>query len=202
VPWNVAPAGWDTDALAAAWRVARPFPHVILDDLVSLERLDGLRAALAVEPHARFQSEIYDHHASREPMLHPTLRAFTAELGAADALAAVERISGRAVSAIEARSYVYAAGQFLLPHTDCRPESRRAVAFAYYLTPGGGCEGGELELFDCTLEGGQIATAVPSTLVPHRPNRLVLFDVGLASLHQVREVLRGSRLSVAGWYLS
>src|SRR5258708_7920683 len=96
---------------------------------------------------------------------------------AAAALATVERITGKPVARVEGRSYVYGAGQYLLPHADHRPGVARAVAFAYYLTPAGGCEGGDLELFECAIEGGEIVSATSAKAVAHHPNRLVLFDV-------------------------
>ena len=37
-------------------------------------------------------------------------------------------------------------------------------------------------------------------LVEPRPNRLVVFEVSELSLHQVREVMSGLRLSLAGWF--
>jgi hypothetical protein len=45
-----------------------------------------------------------------------------------------------------------------------------------------------------------VASAERALTVEHRTDRLVLFDVGIATLHEVREVLRGGRLSLAGWY--
>ena len=34
-----------------------------------------------------------------------------------------------------------------------------------------------------------------------RENRIVIFEVTPASLHQVREVVRGARVSLSGWFL-
>jgi Rps23 Pro-64 3,4-dihydroxylase Tpa1-like proline 4-hydroxylase len=65
------------------------------------------------------------------------------------------------------------------------------LAFAYYLPTPAPPEGGELELF----RGFESARVIEP-----RPNRLVVFDVGDGTLHQVREVLAGLRLSLAGWF--
>jgi Rps23 Pro-64 3,4-dihydroxylase Tpa1-like proline 4-hydroxylase len=189
-------------SLAAAWRAARPFPHVIVDGLLSVEDLSALRQAVAREPHFPGHGELYEHMASGEPMTHPTLRAMQDALGAPETLAAVAAITGRAVSRVDMRSYVYLAGSYLLPHTDHRPDpgDARQVAYAFYLMPGETFDGGALELFACDVEGGEIVATRPETAIAPRENRLVLFDVSPLSLHQVREVTRGGRVSLAGWF--
>jgi len=40
----------------------------------------------------------------------------------------------------------------------------------------------------------------PAGQIEPRPNRLVVFEVSEASLHQVREVIGGLRISLAGWF--
>jgi len=37
-------------------------------------------------------------------------------------------------------------------------------------------------------------------VIEPRANRLVVFDVSDGSLHQVREVVSGLRISLAGWF--
>ena len=62
-------------------------------------------------------------------------------------------------------------------------------------------QGGELELFRCEVDdAGEIVATAPAARIAHRPNRLVLFDVSATSLHQIREVTSGARLSLAGWF--
>jgi Rps23 Pro-64 3,4-dihydroxylase Tpa1-like proline 4-hydroxylase len=64
------------------------------------------------------------------------------------------------------------------------------------------CVGGELELFACEMNGDDVVHARSAQLIEPRANRLVLFDVSTASLHQVREVLAGTRVSLTGWFLA
>jgi hypothetical protein len=190
---------WDVAALGESWRQARPFAHVVLDDLVPSDALDGLRRAVAEEPHWPNRGEIYDMMASALPTAHPTLRSFEGALGGADGLAAVRAITGKAVERIEMRSYVYLAGQYLLPHSDCRTGMGRLVAYTFYLWQGP-MEGGELELFACDMDGGLVVATRPALTITPRANRLVLFDVTPATLHQIREVRSGARLSLSGWF--
>lgn len=193
-------ARWDVAALARAWSTAQPFPHVVLDDLVAPETLQTLLLAVSQEPHYPNRGEIYDFMASGPEVVHPTLRAFQAALSAPEMLEAVRAISGRAVASADLRSYVYMPGSYLLPHADSRASLRRLVAFAYYLYTKE-CEGGELELFTCEMNGDEVVHATPAQRIEPRDNRVVLFDVTPASLHQVREVLAGHRISLTGWYL-
>lgn len=190
---------WDATALAESWRSARPFPHVILDGLLAPEELQELREEVAGTPHYPNHADFYEMMVSSED-LGPALTAFRASLdGPGREL--VARVTGKSPSRVELRSYVYLAGSYLLPHDDLGPSQvGRIVAWAYYLLPRERCEGGELELFDCTLDGDEIVGATAALRIEPLENRLVVFDVSPRSLHQVREVTSGGRVSLSGWF--
>jgi hypothetical protein len=196
------PSRWDAAALAASWRDAHPFPHVILDDLVTPARLQALREAVAREPHLAESSDFHEFMASGLPVQNRPLLELAEELGGAGMRELLARVTGKRVGRMELRSYVYLAGSYLLPHTDHRPGLGRLLAYAYYLVGAERCEGGELELFACDLEGEDVVATTPAATIEPRANRLVVFDVGLATLHQVREVTSGGRVSLAGWYFA
>lgn len=193
-------ARWKLDELARAWSAATPFPHVVIDELVDPETLQALLVGVSQEPHYPNRGEIYDFMASAPEVAHPTLRAFQSALGSPETLAAVRAISGREVRSVDLRSYVYLPGSYLLPHADSRASLGRLVAFAFYLYTKD-CAGGELELYTCEMAGDDVVHATPAQRIEPRDNRVVLFDVTAASLHQVREVLAGHRISLTGWYL-
>ncbi|MBL0214460.1 MAG: 2OG-Fe(II) oxygenase [Myxococcales bacterium] len=193
-------AGWDIAELSRAWASASPFPHVVLDDVVAPDTLSTLLQAVSQEPHWPNRGEIYDFMASGPTVAHPTLQALHAELGSPPVLEAIRAISGRPVTSADLRSYVYVPGSYLLPHADSRASIGRMVAFAYYLFTEG-CEGGELELYACEMAGDELISARSAHVVMPRANRMVLFDVTNASLHQVREVTAGNRVSLTGWFL-
>ncbi len=194
-------AAWDVSALAEAWRAAQPFPHLVIDGMVNDDDLAALREAIGREPHDAEHSEIVDCYASQPQLQDPTLAAFAAAMGSPEVLAAVRAISGKPVTTVEMRSYCYITGGYLLPHTDGALRAGRQVAFAAYLSLDEQCVGGELELFRCALDArGDIVAAEPETQITHRGNRLVLFDVSASSLHQIREVTAGARISLAGWF--
>lgn len=190
----------DARALATTWAAAAPFPHLVLDDVVVEADLEALRAAAAIEPLYLERSELVDARGSAPTPWHPTLAALAAALATPATLAAVGAISGRAVTRVEARSYLYLPGHYLLPHTDSGLGLGRQVAFTLYLGPHAEVAGGELELFRCTLVRGELTAAAPAVRIPYRSGRLVLFEVSDRSLHQVREVTAGDRRSVAGWF--
>jgi Rps23 Pro-64 3,4-dihydroxylase Tpa1-like proline 4-hydroxylase len=186
--------------LAAAWRSARPFPHVVIDGLLSEEARTALLGALEDEPASVIRDEIFEMTASAVQVEDERLRGLRAALGSAAVLGAIGALAGRPVTRADLRAFAYEPGHYLLPHTDHQGDVGRVVAYALYLDTTPDLEGGELALFDCTLAGGEITAARVAKEIAPRPNRTVLFDVGDASLHEVREVTRGLRLSLAGWF--
>jgi Rps23 Pro-64 3,4-dihydroxylase Tpa1-like proline 4-hydroxylase len=192
---------WNLDELALRWRSAQPFPYVVLDDVVDAATLEQLRQAASAEPHWPNRGEIYDFMASGETVYQPALKELETELGTERVLDAVRTISGREMTHANLRSYVYQPGSYLLPHSDSRSDVGRVVAYVMYIWLDD-CVGGELELFSCEMNGDELVHAHSAELITPRPNRLVLFDVTNASLHQVREVLAGTRVSLTGWFLA
>jgi Rps23 Pro-64 3,4-dihydroxylase Tpa1-like proline 4-hydroxylase len=197
--WRLGPAWDDDDALAKTWRAAQPFPYLIFDDFVAPEALPELLAILEEEPVDRSASDIYTFDASRREPTTAELCNLRDTFG--DLLAPpLSRITAKNVAYVDMRAYAYRVGDYLLPHSDYQEGLERALAFAYYLPSPEPPEGGELELFRCELENGEIISTKAERLIEPRSNRLVVFDVSAVSLHQVREVLGGLRISLAGWF--
>jgi Rps23 Pro-64 3,4-dihydroxylase Tpa1-like proline 4-hydroxylase len=194
-------AGWPVGELARAWREARPFPFVAVDGLLGLGGLARVRDDFRREPLGMRTDEHYLFFSSAEPPSQPALREVIDALAARPVLEAVEQISGKKLAGVTGQAFFYQPGHYLLPHSDMRAALRRAVAFAYYVAADG-LRGGELELFDCRMEAGDVAATQSDRVLPPREDRLMLFDVSERSLHQVREVIAGVRASIAGWFLS
>lgn len=185
---------------AVAWREARPFPHVVIDGLVAEDARAALVNALEDEPASVIRDEIFEMTASAVSVEDARLRRFHAALGSPEVLGAIGALCGARVTRADLRAFAYEPGHYLLPHTDHQEGVGRVVAYAYYLDTTPDLEGGELALFDCTEAGGEIVAARAVKEIAPRPNRMVLFEVGSTSLHEVREVTRGLRLSLAGWF--
>lgn len=192
----------DADALLAlgeAWRTASPFPHVIIDDLAT--DLPSLFAILDEESVDPYEGDILSFEATPPEPRSPELRALRNSF--ASALApSLSRITGKPVARVDMRAYAYRVGHYLLPHSDHQQGLARVLAYAFYLPSPEPPAGGELELYACTLgpDNAALASTVSAKLIEPRPNRLVVFDVSDVSLHQVREVTAGLRLSLAGWF--
>jgi Rps23 Pro-64 3,4-dihydroxylase Tpa1-like proline 4-hydroxylase len=186
VPWR----DGDEPALAAAWRAAEPFPHLVIDDVIDPSRMAELFAVIEDEPVERYTNDLYTFDATAP---EPTTSAFAdlrRELGSVLA-PALARVTGKQVTRADLRAFAYREGDYLLPHTDHQDELRRAIAYAYYLPSPEPPTGGELELF---------AGMTSARMIEPRANRIALFEVSERSLHQVREVMTGLRLSLAGWF--
>jgi Rps23 Pro-64 3,4-dihydroxylase Tpa1-like proline 4-hydroxylase len=195
--WSLGTAWHDEQALAAAWRRAEPFPHLIVDDFAA--NVTDLFAVIEEEAVERYEGDIFRFEASAPEPTTPDFRELR------DAFAAMlaprlSRITGKQVSRVDMRAYAYRPGHYLLPHTDHRDGLARALAYAYYLPSPEPPAGGELELFACRVEAGEVVATDSARMIEPRDNRLVVFDVGDISLHQVREVLSGLRISLAGWF--
>lgn len=174
--------------LSAASLEPEPFRHVILDD--ACERPDELLAVVDEEGVEAYESDIFKFEATAPEPRSPEFRALR-DAFAAELAPALSRLTGRAVSRCDMRAYAYRPGHYLLPHTDHQDGLLRQLAYAYYLPSPERPMGGELELF---------AGMQSAKLIEPRDNRLVIFEVGDSSLHQVREVLAGLRISLAGWF--
>lgn len=185
-------------AAAAHWHVD-PFRYVVFDDVVDAAGLDEIMVILDEEPVSFYTSDIFAFDATAPEPTTAELRALR-ETFARELAPIMTALGGKPVSRVDMRAYAYRPGHYLLPHTDHQDGLERVLAYAYYLPSPEPAVGGELELFRCTSEGGELVTTDSAKLVEPRLNRLVVFEVSDLSLHQVREVMSGLRLSLAGWF--
>jgi Rps23 Pro-64 3,4-dihydroxylase Tpa1-like proline 4-hydroxylase len=186
----------DEDALARAWRAAEPFPHVVIDGFSG--DIDALMALVEEEHVDRYEGDLFVFEASAPEPRSDELRSIRDSFAAL--FAPLGRITGKQIGRADMRAYAYRPGHYLLPHTDHQEGLARALAYAYYLPSPEPPVGGELELFRCTLADREITRVESARVIEPRANRIVLFDVSDGSLHQVREVLGGLRISLAGWF--
>jgi hypothetical protein len=191
---------WNLPLLARRWRRARPFPHVVMPRALDDARCEALLAALEEEPAERIVSEVYEVMATGETFSAEPLPALAAELGSDAVLAAVAAVTGKAVRRAKVRGYAYGPAHYLLPHADRDADALRQVAFVIYLHASDDLIGGEFELYDCRVELGQLVVTDPGGCIVPEAGMLLLFDVSEVSLHRVREVERGLRASLAGWF--
>jgi hypothetical protein len=197
--WQLGPIWRDEAALAVAWREATPFPHVVIDEFAPAAALPALMEILEDEPVERYEGDIFVFDATAPAPQTDAFRDLRDQF--ADLLAPpLSRITGKPVRSVDMRAYAYRLGHYLLPHTDHREGLERVLAYAYYLPSPELPVGGELEMYACRAEHGELVATESARVIEPRANRLVVFDVGDLSLHQVREVLGGLRISLAGWF--
>jgi len=198
--WRLGPQWNDEARLAAEWRAAEPFPHLVFDDVVGEAALPDLLAILDEEPVETFVSEIYTFDASTPEPRTEGLRRLREELAATFA-APLSRITGKSLRRTDLRAYAYREGHYLLPHSDHQDGVGRALAFAYYVPSPEPPSGGELELYRVRTDAsGEVIATDSAKIIEPRGDRLVVFDVSDVSLHRVREVLSGLRISLSGWF--
>jgi Rps23 Pro-64 3,4-dihydroxylase Tpa1-like proline 4-hydroxylase len=189
---------WPRDLAGAAkkFRGAKPFAHLVIDRAVVAADHARMAAAFADEPQMLLEDEIYLHLRSSDPPMTQALRDFCMSLQVS--CSSVAQICGQQISRADGSAYSYLKSHYLLPHSDSRKSEGRAIAYAYYV--GAPDKGGELELFSCAARKGEIVKTRAAKRIAARANRLVLFEVHDLALHQVREVTRGARTSIAGWF--
>jgi Rps23 Pro-64 3,4-dihydroxylase Tpa1-like proline 4-hydroxylase len=198
--WKLGPRWTDEARLAAEWSAARPFPHLVFDDVVGEAAMSELLAILEEEPVETFASEVYLFDASTPEPRTEGMRRLR-ESFAATFAPPLERITGKTLRRADMRAYAYREGHHLLPHSDHQEGVGRALAFAYYAPSPEPPAGGELEMFRCETDAaGEIVATVSEAIIEPKPDRLVVFEVGDLSLHQVREVTTGLRVSLSGWF--
>lgn len=197
--WRLGDTWNNEPALAAAWRAAQPFPYLVIDDFVPGESLAELLTIVDEEPVQRYESDLFAFDATAPEPTTPELRMLR-DTFAATLAPALTRITAKPVTRVDMRAYAYRPGDHLLPHSDHQDGLARVLAYAYYLPSPEPPVGGELELYRCRLDDAAIVATDSELLIEPRANRLVVFEVSELSLHQVREVLGGLRISLAGWF--
>ncbi len=197
--WQLGSAWSDEAALARAWSDARPFPHLVVDDFVPADALDAMMAILDEEGVDPYEGDILSFEATPPAPRTDEMRALRDAFAAALA-PVLARVTGADVTRVDMRAYAYRPGHYLLPHSDHQDGLERRLAYAYYLPTPEPPTGGELELFAVRREGEELVETTSARVIEPRANRLVVFEVSDRSLHQVREVLAGLRLSLAGWF--
>lgn len=197
--WRLGPAWSDETELAKTWQHATPFPHLVFDGFTPEEARADILTILEDEPIEHHDGDIFAFEASAPEPRTDRLRELREAFGATLA-GPLARITGKSLRRADMRAYAYRAGHYLLPHSDHQASAGRALAYAWYLPSPEPPEGGELELFTCRTEGDAVVETTSAEVIAPRPDRLVVFDVSDVSLHQVREVMAGLRISFAGWF--
>mgnify|MGYP000380252383 FL=1 len=177
--------------------IPEPFPHAVVRNFLDLDAVAGELEWLAGQEFEPGEADLFSYSSTRELGAAPQLARLRAALGDPAWRSRVATAFGTPpLRSLDLAAYVYAQGDYLLPHDD--RVTGRQIAYSLHLTRGLREEdGGALELF---ASHGDVAGSVVKRIVPEF-NSLVLFRVSPRSWHQVAEVVGDvQRLTVTGWY--
>jgi len=189
----------DLKSLQSEYRSAKPYPHLVLDNLFSPAALEGI---LAEMPDWNSKTLV---HQKEDYLTKASLRSavdlgdrtfdFVSAIHSASFLYLISQITG--VEALLPDPYMTGAGLTIMPeggrfdiHADRNTDHycglwRRLVMLVYLNKDWSPDLGGQLELWD------PAATACQKAVIPEF-NRVVLFEVTDTNLHAVRPITTGS----------
>jgi Rps23 Pro-64 3,4-dihydroxylase Tpa1-like proline 4-hydroxylase len=189
----------DLRTLQSEYRNAKPYPHLMLDDVFSPVTLEGI---LAEMPDWNSKALV---HQREDYLTKASLRSavdmgdrtfnFVSSIHSAPFLYLISQITG--IEALLPDPYMTGAGLTIVPeggrfdvHADRNTDHycglRRRLVMLVYLNKDWSPDfGGQLELWDSA------ATACQKAITPEF-NRVVLFEVDDANLHAVRPVTKGT----------
>jgi Rps23 Pro-64 3,4-dihydroxylase Tpa1-like proline 4-hydroxylase len=189
----------DLRSLQSEYQNAKPYPHLVLDNVFSATALEGILAEMPDWNSETMvqQKEDYLTKASLRSAVDMGDRTFdfVSAIHAAPFLYLISQITG--VDALLPDPYMTGAGLTIVPeggrfdiHADRNTDhycglKRRLVMLIYLNKDWSPALGGQLELWDSA------ATACQKAVTPEF-NRVVLFQVEDTNLHAVRPVSKGS----------
>ncbi|KAK2080949.1 hypothetical protein QBZ16_000803 [Prototheca wickerhamii] len=207
------------EALAAAYRAGKPYPHCVIPDLCDPALLTAVREELIENVEATYKetdlfnmfqtgdlanldgldaaasSRLVRLRALRDALYSPAFRAFVSDITGC----------GELSDRTDCACNVHARGCHLLCHDDVI--GTRAVSFIIYLTdpaqPWTAVDGGALELYPEHPELKLQPDVFPTATVLPTWNSLAMFAVQPGvSFHSIQEVFAEDRprMSIQGWY--
>lgn len=180
--------------LRTAFQTAQPFPHLIIPDLFTEEKLIPVVQAIQQLSFFPKAADLFQFKQSKDfsGIRQPLLQEFRDVLRSSEFMAFIEEITGLRLKkgVIDVAASLYQDTDFLLCHDD-RLENR-ALAFILYFSTLTKDQGGALCFYDAQEK-------LAKKIVP-KWNTLVLFQMSKRSLHAVEEVIDANRLAVGGWY--
>jgi Rps23 Pro-64 3,4-dihydroxylase Tpa1-like proline 4-hydroxylase len=178
---------------------AQPTRHHALQQFFVPAKFRKLTAALKKQKFMRKEADLFSFaqtdnlFACRDPIIKEFLAFWNSKEFARylQAITDVKTTSGK----IDAAGFIYSPADHLLCHDD--GFASRRIAYVVNFTTLQSKDGGALCFFGADKKGAP--TVIRKRIVP-KTNSLSLFSVTRTSHHMVEEVLKGTRMSIAGWF--
>lgn len=182
----------NTNELSNLYRMNKPFPHLIIDDLVN--NLDDLKEACKGLDLIESNSDLYNFLRTDDFVIskNPVIVKFLADMKKRIIPLVAEIVDTPLDNTKLSIDYFeYHKGHYLLCHDD--EVDDRIVAFVFYLNDMKENQGGELVIYDTELN--------PVKTITPKANSLLIFKLKKGeSFHEVKEVLSGTRKTITGWF--
>lgn len=185
--------------LAKLRELKQPFPHIVIEQVLSAPFVRALAKAILGEPKKRWNTDLYQFWQTNDlaQSNHTKIKGFVRQFTSIETKNCIKKILGcQVLGPVDCSGFVFEDTDYLLPHDDQMPG--RKVAYILYLSTSKKKNGGALDLFGSTPSGKP--TKVKKSITP-RAGTLVLFPVSRRSIHQVAEhVGNNPRITVGGWF--
>ena len=200
--------------LANRFLNAKPFPHILIKNILSPTQVAALRHAIESEPKTRWNTDLYQFWQTDDLKKSetPEIKEFVAWFSSLDTKESIQQITGsKVLGSVDMAGFVYEDTDYLLPHDDRMPGRR--VAYILYLTHSKRGEGGALDLFESVRQkiptgrgnparkGNPIKRVGIKKIIIPVAGCLMLFLVSKKSFHQVSEMASTNpRITIGGWF--
>lgn len=190
------PKAVEIEKLKHSFSKAKPFPHVLIKNVLQAEKFVALKNAVSKEKFMEKECDLFHFLQTDELKFskNKVIQEWYELFGSKEFVSLIAQCSNvtLAPKVMDTFAAVYAPTHFLLCHDDRL--QKRKVAFILYLEPS--TQGGALELF--TKKNGHPARPVKKVMPLE--NSLMIFEVSGSSFHAVEEVRKGNRMSIGGWF--
>ena len=188
----------DSNALKKQFLVAKPFPHLVIDNFMNKNSLFELADALKDEEFHPKVSDLFNIYQTNDLVStnNSSMKIFYDFFKSKEFIGFCQDITGINFTpdVLDLQGSIYQDKSFLLCHDD--KLQGRKIAFLLYFSDMDEKSGGALTLFD-TKDG--VPTKVTQRIYP-KINRFACFEVSAISYHEVEEVLVDKqRLTIGGW---
>lgn len=169
-----------------------PFPHYVFTNFLASKKYSSLKRAVLNLKYTRFDSDLFSFYQSKNLLISKNkhIMQFCNTLLSQD----LEVLFNKKLNGVvDVSAFIYKQSDYLLPHDDLITEAdkKRKLAYIFYFSTLKKSQGGSLDLFS--------KNKVVKSMSP-KENTLIVFDVSRHSFHQVSEVFKGKRVSLAGWF--